>query len=63
MGTPLSTSAATRAVSKFVSPISPNLSLRLQTHQFRRDLDMARHVVVPPVELHEVQPLDAEPRQ
>ena len=52
-----------RGVSKLVPPSSSILPSRAQLLQPQRGLDAARNGVVPPVELHEVEPLHAEPLQ
>ena len=56
-GTPAATSASTWAVSKLVAPMSVDLAVAAQLVEPARGLDAPRHRIVPPMELHEVEPL------
>ena len=55
--TPAATSSAVRGVSKFVPPRRSILPSRCSSSSQPRALETARHGVVPPVELDEVEPL------
>ena len=59
IGMPASTIAAMCGVSKLVPPTLSILPAALQLVEPARGLEPARHGVVPPVELHEIEPLDA----
>ena len=50
-------------MSKLVHADMVDLARLLQVAQVQRGIDDAGHVVVPPVELHQIEPLDAEPLQ